>query len=178
MEWQFARRLVRQIIPYKLDATPVPPALKGLVHIDRSDENRAHAELLRAILGVDWSPEGSSPFPGQWIARLSLMGMGEAEYNLEFRVNGQILGEGHIVNSGLLAGMMTDIGAGNVLDMRIPVNGAWQFKKRERILELDITAEMMGQVNRDVVQIHTSGEEQGWLQGTSMGGLPWQLHRS
>lgn len=176
-EWQRAHLLMKDLVPYMLDRTGLPSQLAGLVYVDLTDQDHGHAELLRAILGRKWKPETTTPFPGLWRAEFSLAGLGEAEYALELRANGQVLGTGRIKGSGLLGQLSHELGVSNVLGMEIPLEGTWSFKDRERMLELDITATLMGQTNRDVVRIHTTGKEQGWLQGQTLGGLPWRLRR-
>jgi len=61
--------------------------------------------------------------------------------------------------------------------MEIPLSGTWSYDDRERFQELDITGTLMGQANRDVVKIRATGKEKGWLQGQTLGGLPWRLRR-
>ena len=176
-EWQRAQMLMKGLIPYVLDATALPDQLKGLVYIDRSDRKHGHADLLRTILGHQWKPDSTTPFPGLWHAELSLSGLGEAEYALELRANGQIIGQGRIKQSGLMGGLAQSLGVSGVLSMEIPLSGTWSYDDRERILELDITGTLMGKTNRDVVKIRATGKEKGWLQGQSLGGLPWRLRR-
>jgi hypothetical protein len=176
-EWQRANFLMKGIVPYLLDNSSLPIELEGLVHIDRSDQQHGHAQLFRAILGREWKPDQTTLFPGRWRAELSLSGLGEAVYRLEFRANGQILGTGRIKESGLMGALAGNLGVSQILKMEIPITGTWSFDDREKMLELDITASLMGQVNRDVVRIRTTGNEHGWLQGHTLGGLPWRLRR-
>lgn len=176
-EWRRAQFLMKEVVPYMLDRTPLPSELNEIVHIDQSDRNHGHAELLRAILGRTWKPDSATPFPGLWRAELSLGGVGDAEYQLELRANGQILGEGRIKNLGLMGELASSLGVSQILSMEIPVTGTWSFNDRENMLELDITATFMDQVNRDVVRIRAAGNERGWLKGQTLGGLQWRLRR-
>jgi hypothetical protein len=176
-EWQRAQMLMKGLLPYALDGTPLPGELEGLVYIDRSDQKHGHADLLRTILGRQWKPDTGTPFPGLWRAELSFGGLGEAEYELELRANGQIIGHGRIKEAGLMGGLAQSLGVSGVLSMEIPLSGTWSYDDAEKILELDITGTLMGQANRDVVRIHATGKEAGWLQGQTLGGLPWRLRR-
>jgi hypothetical protein len=177
-EWKRADRLVKDIVPYVLDSTPLPRRLARLVFIDSSDQTHGHAQLLRTVLGRGWKPASPAAlFPGLWRAQLSLLGFGEAEYELELRANGQVVGNGRIRQSGLMGGLARDLGLSQVLSMNIPINGTWSYNDRDNILQLDITATLMGQTSRDVVTVRTTGEEKGWLQAQTLGGLPWRLTR-
>ena len=176
-EWQRAQMLMKGLVPYVLDSTPLPDELRELVYVDRSDRKHGHADLLRTILGRQWKPDSGTPFPGLWHAELSLAGFGEAEYELELRANGQIIGHGRIKQSGLMGELAQGLGVSGILSMEIPLSGTWSYDDRERFLELDITGTLMGQANRDVVKIRATGKEKGWLQGQTLGGLPWRLRR-
>jgi len=176
-EWQRARFLMKEIVPYVLDRTQLPSQLEELVYIDLSDQKHGHAELLRAILGRKWKPDTATPFPGLWRAELSLGGVGGAEYQLELRANGQILGAGRIKDLGLMGELAKNFGVSQILTMEIPITGTWSFDDREHMLELDITATLMGQANRDVVRVRATGNERGWFKGQTLGGLPWRLRR-
>lgn len=177
-EWRRARFLMKEIIPYSLDQTGLPADLDGLVYVDQSDSKHGHAKLLRAVKGRSWQPDPETLFPGQWLAQMNIAGFGEAEYALELRANGQIVGSGHINESGFLGDLAGELGVGNIMGMRIPVTGTWAYDDRENVLELDITASLMGQANREKVRIHTTGQESGWSEGQTLGGLPWRLRRS
>lgn len=177
-ECKHADRLVKDMVPYVLDSTPLPRRLGRLVFIDSSDQTHGHVQLLRMVLGRGWKPPSPATlFPGLWRANLNLLGFGEAEYELELRANGQVIGNGQIKQSGLMGDLARDLGVSQVLSMNIPITGTWSYDDRENILQLDITATLMGQMNRDVVTVRTTGEEKGWLQAQTLGGLPWRLKR-
>jgi hypothetical protein len=176
-EWQHARLLMKEIVPYKLDQTQLPPELHGQVFVSIADQKHGHAELFRSILGRGWKPDETTPFPGYWHAELSLAGFGQAEYELELRANGQIIGTGRIKEVGFAGRLAHTLGVSQILSMKIPITGTWSYKDRENILEFNITATFMNQISNEVVNIYTSGKERGWLQGQTLGGLPWRLRR-
>src|SRR5438874_6476464 len=65
-EWDMAYDLRKKIIPYCVDATPLPPALENLVFVTRADEKVANAGLLKAVFGRDFSPSPTDLFPCRW----------------------------------------------------------------------------------------------------------------
>lgn len=178
-EWLRAQTLMKTIVAYRLDGTKLPKALSGLVFIESADDQaHGHARLLRSILGQDWKPaDPATLFPGVWEAEVNVMGFGEAEYELQLRANGQIIGKGHMKSSGLFGNALRDVGMAHLGGLDIPVNGSWSYDDRQKILELDLTAAFMGQQNRDVVHVQTARNENGWLTGTTLGGMPWRLRR-
>jgi len=180
VQWELKRtqRLMKDIVPYVLDGTPLPWQLEGLVFVDRSDQEHGHAELLRAVLGREWKPQDRAAlFPGHWHAECNVLGFGEAEYELELRANGQIVGNGG-VKPGFMGGFAAqDPVLAQALSMRFPITGTWSYDDREEILKLDTTSTFMNQSNHEVVTIHTTGQEAGWLVGQSLSGMPWRLQR-
>ncbi len=176
-EWKRAQRLMKDIVPYALDKTPLPSRLKGRVFIDRSDQKHGHADLLRVVLGREWKPPRHTPFPGRWRAECNVLGFGEAEYELELRANGQIVGNGG-VKPGFMAGIAgQDPALAQVLRMRFPISGTWSYDDREQILKLETSVTFMGRTNQEVVTVHTTGHDRGWIHGQSLSGMPWRLQR-
>jgi len=169
-EWQCALRLMKPILPYVLDETPLPNALKMIVHIDRSDREHGYAELLRAILGRQWKPDTTTLFPGLWYAEVNILEILEASYELELRANGQVIGHVSLKQPQRW-------GLPGVYATQIPMTGTWTHDERERVLELRTIAHLMGQVHSDVVRIRTTGKEEGWLHAQTEAGFSWRMKR-
>jgi hypothetical protein len=178
-EWTRAKTMMKTIIPYKLDRTPLPEDLSELVFISsRQDQSVGHAKLLGSIFGRGWQPDDPAKlFPGTWQAVVNVMGFGEAEYELQLRADGEIIGSGWIRSTGFLGGGLNELGMGHLAKMKIPITGSWSYDDRGNTLLLDVTASFVGQSNRDIVQIQTTGKESGWLTGMTQGGMPWKLRR-
>lgn len=179
-EWRRALLLCKDIIPYVLDSTPRPASLKSLVHIELSDATHGHGQLLKAVLGANWMPTSTAtPFPGCWHAEAGFAGLGECDYALELRTNGQIVGSACFKNAGILGKMAGDLGVSTLLSQKYPLTGKWSYDDRGQRLQLEITASLLDQTGGlEVVTIRTTGEEEGWLHGEGLDGKSWRLQRT
>ena len=76
-EWQTAQEWRKEVVPYVLDAAPLPFPLNQLVHINASDMHHGNSILLRTIVGGNVEPEGI--FAGRWTASVDAFGMARME---------------------------------------------------------------------------------------------------
>ena len=172
-EWRVAQALKKKIVPYMLDGTPLPAALEHIRYIERGDADRAHGDLLGAVFGK-YEPRPDEMFPGQWRLRIVVAPFGSATYDLELRKNGQINGTGKI-DAGGMFGMI----AGNMshlLDLRGSVTGRWSYEPASKVLDLHLTARMMGQTQSERIQIIVSSTR-GKLTGRDLTGRNFELER-
>jgi len=189
-EWKLACQEEKQILPYVLDGTPLPGVLANIVHVDSSDRKHGYANLLRAIFGKGFVPEGPSPFPGNWrltldpgglVDRVNGMDFGAflprgGGYTLELRQNGQVRGS---FSLGGLPGAFAGIfgGGSNMSKMKSPVQGSWEFDPDEEVLTLDLQASVMGQHIRELISIVVIEKDFTSLRGESTDGKSWIVER-
>jgi hypothetical protein len=177
-EWEAALDLRKKIIPYMLDGTPLPSVLEDRLFVDADDQRRAHAGLLRAVLGARFQPaQRTSLFPGRWRAELSIGGFGSSTYEIELRANGQVEGSAQMQSAGFLGDAARQFGFEHLLSSRIPVHGRWVYEDRADLLTLTLTAEGFGTAQTETIAIRATGRERGAIQGTDLGGRTWTLTR-
>jgi hypothetical protein len=175
-EWEAALDLRKKIIPYKLDATALPPALDDRVFVELDDQARANAGLLRAVFGAGFKPaERTALFPGKWLAQLAIAGFGSSTYDIELRTNGQVEGVAQIQPAGILGDAARQFGFGHVLSTKIPVHGEWAYEDRADLLTVTLTAVGFGAVQTETIKIRATGRERGAIQGEDLGGRTWTL---
>lgn len=173
-EWNLAYDARKKIIPYRLDGSPLPDALDNLVYVDGDDRTRGDGNLLKAVFGREFTPaDPSQIFPGHWVARLAVAGLGEMTYELDLRANGQIVGTARMGRSGPLEAIAAGHGLGHLLDLQGRVRGGWSYDDTARTLTLDITVELLGQSQREVLRISATGRNTDGLQGLDAIGRPW-----
>ena len=190
-EWDFAYEQRKIIVPYRLDATPLPDVLANIVYVDSSDRSVGHANLLGAVFGKDFRPlERSQPFPGRWRLKLDPQGFVDrytgqnfgmfvpsGGYELELRKNGQVAGTFTLGKPG---GMFDVIfgGGSNLWDnARANVNGRWTYDADEQVLTLELNANMMGQTTRDVITIVVIEKGATSFRGEGTDGRAWIFER-
>jgi hypothetical protein len=176
-EWNTAYDRRRKIIPYCLDSTPLPDALQNLIHVTRSDQKVAYANLLTAVLGGDFRPSPTNVFPGPWRVVLDAFGMGTATYDLDLRPNGQITGSGKIDAGSALHQIAGAWGIGHLADMRARVEGSWEYDEGTDVLTLDMTVSSFGQVSNEVIQVKMTGKDKRSIRGRDLTGRPFTLSR-
>lgn len=176
-EWKTAYARRRKIVPYCLDSTSLPPVLENLVFVDQKDAQVAHAGLLRAVFGKDFSPPSTDVFPGRWRVTLNAFGFGTATYDLELRANGQVTGSGKMDQGGGIGDLIRSVGASDLLNLRPSVSGTWEYEEHTEILTLDLAAHGLGQEFREKVQVRTTGREVGEIQGNDLSGRTYAIRR-
>ena len=176
-EWNTAYELRRKIVPYCLDSASLPPALENLVYPDRKDAQVAHAGLLHAVFGKDFSPPRTEIFPGRWRLTLSAFGLGTATYELELRPNGQVTGSAKMDEGGAVGEMMRSVGTSDLLNVRSNITGTWEYEEHTEILTLDFAAHGLGQEFRETVQVRMTGREVGEIQGKDFSGRAYAIRR-
>jgi TIR domain len=175
-ELQIAQDLKKKIIPYKLDFTPLPAALRDLVFVEASDQLHAHAILLEAVLG-SLPVDPTELFPGSWRAELIIGGVGQNNYDIELRKNGQVEGSARMQNAGVVVDLARLAGVEHVLATPIPVHGSWTYESTAKLLTLTLTAQGFGFMTTETIQIVATGRERGSIQGTDLAKRNWILTR-
>lgn len=177
-EWNTAYDLRKKIIPYSLDATPLPPVLQNLVYVEANDQEHGNAKLLTSVFGKDFAPDPTTLFPGKWHATVDAFGMAQGTYDLELRENGQMEGKGGVSDSGIAGNMARQLGVGNLLNMRIPVHGSWTYEQVSKTLTIEMsTSVVLGRQQNDTIRIQATGYEKGAIVGQDLGGRTWTLRR-
>ncbi|MET0027842.1 MAG: toll/interleukin-1 receptor domain-containing protein [Candidatus Thiodiazotropha sp.] len=174
-EWNLAYDERKKILPYVLDSTPLPQGLSNLVYIDHTDQKHGNALLLKTIFPGYIPPPGDL-FPGQWRATVDFISLGQATFDIELRSNGQIEGQGRLEETGIF-GQFADPSMHELFDMSIPIHGNWHYDDDTQVLTLETVSSGFGQTQRDLVIIHTTGQEHGAINGTDRGGRVWVLQR-
>lgn len=174
-EWNLAYDKRKKIVPYVLDGAPLPQVLSNLVYIDRTDQRHGNALLLETIF-PGFIPRIDEVFPGQWRATVDFIGLGQATFEIELRPNGQIEGQGRLEATGTL-GQIADPSMRELFDMRIPIHGNWYYDDGTQMLTLETVSSGFGQIQQDLVNIHTTGREHGAIKGADRGGRVWVLQR-
>lgn len=159
-EWSSAFDHRKSIIPYRLDASPLPEELQDRVYIDVDDKKHAHAGLLSAVFGRDFKPaDPATMFPGQWevAIRDPEYPGAKIEFDLKLRPNGQIHGDGHFnskfIDAQIQAGLKplgplaySDPGAIAMISnpirsmyegLRLSVTGKWSYDGHLEELSID-----------------------------------------
>src|ERR1044071_2562258 len=189
LDWAYDHR--KKIVPYRLDATPLPTVLENLLYIDSEDRNLGHASLLRAVFGKSFQPaERSEPFPGRWRVTVDPNGFDDpltgqrfgmflpqgGGYELELRRSGQVDGT---FSLGRLDGVLGVLfsGGSNLWNMRGAVRGSWTYDADTRVLTLVLNAQLMQQTTRDVITIVVLERNPTSLQGQSTDGRRWIVER-
>jgi hypothetical protein len=177
-EWNLAYDSRKKIVPYLLDSSLLPDALGDRVYIEADDRQRGNGQLLKAIFGrIFTPPDPSQIFPGRWQASLAVAGLGAATYDMDLRPNGQIVGTAKMEHAGVFGQLAHSSGLGHLLDMQGRLRGEWTYDDVAKALTLDITAELLGQTQREVIRISTVGSGQRGLQGLDGLGRPWMVQR-
>ena len=176
-EWNSAYQLRRRIVPYRIDSSPMPQELDNLVHIDISDRRLGNSALLRSVFGRDYVPDTVALFPGQWMARVDVFGLGSATFNLELRQTGQVTGEGWLDRGGVAQAPIDSLGLGFLSDLRFPVTGKWSYDAGPRALTLELTSEGFGQSNTEIITVQTTGHERHTIVGKDFRGRTWMISR-
>ena len=175
LEWDMAYDQRKKIIPYVLDGTPLPAALENLVYVAADDQEHGNALLREAVFGRNFPPPPPlDPFPGLWRATVDVSGMVQASYNVEFRANGQVEGEGGITNMAIASPEELS----GIMSMRVPFHGAWSYNKGAQLLTIEYSsAAIAGHQQNETIRIHTTGREEGTITGRDLGGRQWKLWR-
>jgi hypothetical protein len=177
-ELETALDLGKKVVPYALDATPLPHEIADLVFVEEGDATRAHAGLLRAIFGSSLEVDRREFFPGRWQALVEIPVVGQATYDLSLRANGQLEGVFRMLPSGFAGDLAALGGATSVLTTPIPLHGRWTYESVADMLTLTITARGYGAVQTETVRVTATGRERGDIQGTDVGGRLWTFSRS
>jgi hypothetical protein len=177
-EWNYAYDERKRIVPYRLDGCPLPEALENLVYIDLSDRRVGDGKLLSTIFGREFRPaDPTEIYPGRWRAALAIAGLGAVTYDLELRANGQIVGAAQMGQSGVLGQLARGHGLDHLLNLKGRLRGQWTYDDVAQTLTLDITAELLGQSQREVIRISTTEKDHRALQGLDEVGRPWVVQR-
>jgi acyl carrier protein len=148
------------------------------VYVERSDQERAHVGLLKAVFGRGFTPASRQElFPGAWIAEVDA-GVSQGTYELDLRDNGQIEGVGRLNAGGPFAELVQASGVGHIWATPIPIHGSWTYDDRTETLTLDITATGFGTKSQDTIRVRATGRERGAIQGTDFAGRSWTLRRA
>jgi hypothetical protein len=170
-EWNFAWDRRKRVVPYVLDSTPLPDGLRDLRHIQRTDAERAHGELLRFVFGDSYVPPGEV-FPGRWRITLTVGQLGSVIHDVELRPNGQIVGKGRLSDDNILA----QIGGGMVrIEMRI--SGEWNYDETSRRLTLDMSAHVVGQPSTREQLVVSIQNPSKIIRGTDAMGRQYTIQR-
>jgi hypothetical protein len=177
-EWETAHKWGKTIIPYVLDAAPLPYLLDELVYVDASDSQHGNAKLLKAVFGSDVQVDPRTLFPGLWEASVDAFGMAQGIYNFELRENGQVEGDGGISDSGLAGQLAGEMGMSGLMSMRIPLHGSWSYDRGSQTLTIETsTSVVFGRQQNDTIRIRATGHEKGAITGEDLAGRTWTLRR-
>jgi len=172
-EWNLAYDRRKRILPYCLDATPLPSPLDALVFVPAEDRNLAYSNLLTAMFGRAFHPAPGEVFAGTWQADFNAFGLLGGTATLELRKNGQVIGSMRLGLAGLVGAELGGMGG-----LEIPVNGSWKYEPGTRVLELNTTASGFGTTGSETVHmIVARGHESGPIQGRDLAGRTWVLRR-
>jgi len=187
MEWQFALLFGKGIIPYMVDSSTLPNALKDFVHVNPDDKEHGHAELFRAVFGrLLKNPKGVDIFAGHWVATVYQGGTGnQGVARLELRPNGQVRGDSQIKKTGgigLIGHIIGNspygyLGVTDLFFRRVPLKGRWSYTSGGG-LRLELEQSSMGQVISKEVTVHTRGKKKDALHGLDEDGNMWTLRRA
>lgn len=177
-EWNTAYNGRKKIVPYKLDGTRLPQQLDNLIYVDRSDRDHSNAMLLEAVFGRGRVPvREDQVFPGRWKAVCRVPGVVGGSYDLELRRNGQVTGSGRMEAAGIFGDMMAAEGIQKLLKMDLLVRGNWSYDGTAKVLTIEMIVTGLGETQRDVITIQTTGYAGGAIQGQDLGTRTWTFEK-
>lgn len=180
-EWNRAYVLKKKIVPYVLDGAPMPEVLENLLFITPQDRDVGDAQLLRTVYGRDFLPDPRTLFPGKWRASVDVSGLASADYDLELRASGQVVGTGGAINSGIageLAALLPkELGIPQFMEMRFTVDGSWSYEQEAKVLHLEFSVHGLGQHQQEQLAIMATGYEKHAITGRDLQNRAWRLQR-